>query len=136
MELNAPVYDYFEAVDFLTHRTGASTEDAQRFLDAKTRYEMLIGTFPVEEEDKQQIQEERKLHVDLLSGDESDVVEENINLLLAYVCRTTGLPVGAVADMIAEETAYMVKTKIMDQEAYDDIREWADAFCPVLSLST
>jgi hypothetical protein len=127
MGLNAPVYDYFEAVDYITERTGVSTTDAQTFLDVKTRYEMLIGAFPIEEEDKEQIKEERELHADLLSEEGSGVVEEDINRLLAYVCRTTGLSVGAVADMIAEETAYMVKTKIMDQEAYVDIREWADA---------
>jgi hypothetical protein len=127
IKLNALVYDDLEAVDFITERTSASMEDVQRFLDAKTRYEMLIGTFPVKEEDNEQIQEERKLHADLLSGGESKVVEENISLLLSYVCRTTGLQAKIVADMIAEETAYMVQTRIMDQEAYDDIREWADA---------
>jgi hypothetical protein len=82
----------------------------------------MMGQFGPSE--RKALEEERRLHADILPDDNV----EYLSLVAAYVHRVTGLPAETIADMLAEETAYMVETMIMDKEAYTDFRAWADEF--------
>lgn len=120
MPFRALFYDDQEAVSFVAGRTGQDIEMAERFLEARTQYQKMMGQFGLSE--REALKEERRLHADLLPDE--DV--EYLSFVAAYVHRVTGLPTETITDMIAEETAYMVEIKIMDADAYKDIRAWAD----------
>lgn len=115
-------YDGQEAVNFIAERTGHSVETVERFLEARTQYQKMVGQFGLAE--REALCEERRIHADLLPDDDI----EYLSLVTEYIRRTTGLPAERIAGMIAEETAYMVKTNIMDADAYTDFRAWADEF--------
>jgi hypothetical protein len=70
-------------------------------------------------------------HSDLLPPDVDYV---DYNLLRAYVERTTDLASAEVANMIAENVGYYVKQDIMEPEAYEDARAWADEIMIAISL--
>lgn len=116
------IYDDQEAVNFIAERTGQDIETASQFLEARTQYQKMMGQFGLRE--REALEEERVLHADLLPDD--DV--EYLSLVAAYVNRLTGLSAESIADMLAEETAYMVETRIMDADAYIDFRAWADDY--------
>lgn len=115
-------YDDQEAMKFIAERTGQDVEKAGQLLEARTQYQKMMGQFGSVE--REALCEERRLHADLLPDD--DV--EYLSLVAEYVRRTTGLLIESIADMLAEETAYMVETNIMDAEAYTDFRAWADEY--------
>lgn len=122
MPFRALFYDDQEAVTFISKRTGQEVETAERFLEARTQYQKMMGQFGSTE--REALCEERRIHADLFPDD--DV--EYLSLVTEYVRRTTGLPAELITDMLAEETAYMVETKIMDAKAYTDFRAWADEY--------
>jgi hypothetical protein len=115
-------YDDREAVKFIAERTGQDVETVERFLEARTQYQKMMGQFGSAE--REALCEERSLYADLLPAGDG----EYLSLVTEYVRRTTGLPAERIADMLAEETAYMVETKIMDADAYRDFRAWADEY--------
>lgn len=121
MRFTPYVYDEEEAIKFIASRTGQSEEDVAEFVRLRSRYSELIGAAGLR--DDGEITEERRLHADLLPARE---LYEDSNLLLAYVCRLSQLTESGVANMIAEETAYMAEIKIMDADSYPDFRAWAD----------
>ncbi|MET0461778.1 MAG: hypothetical protein ABW007_01435 [Chitinophagaceae bacterium] len=122
--LNALLYDSEEAARYISERTEAPLERSRAFVNACNEYEILLGTAPTyDEDDTEEIAQARIDHADLLP---SDIDYIDYNFLRAYVERTTDLTSVDVVNMIAENIGYYVKQKIMEPEAYEDTREWAD----------
>lgn len=122
MSLGILIYDEQDAAKFIAERTSQQIETAARFLEARIDYQKMLGQFGSGE--REAMQKESRSHADLLPIDNI----EYLNLVAIYVHRKTNLSVKVITDMIAEETAYMVVTKIMDAPAYADIRAWADQY--------
>lgn len=121
MPFQAYVYDEEEAIRHIASRTNLPEQAVAEFIRLRTRYMELIGAAGFR--DDFEIAEEKRLHADLLPAEK---LLEDPDLLLAYVCRLSRLPASQVADMMAEETSYMVEIKIMDPDSYPDSRSWAD----------
>jgi len=118
------MYDSIEALRVIVERTGESDETVQKFLTARFRYQELNY---LTEPDEDPIAE-RELHVDLITNSRNGpFMNEDPGMVLRYVLRVTGMSEGVIANMIAEETAYMVQKGIVAPECYQDEREWADA---------
>jgi hypothetical protein len=122
--LNALVYDSDEAAQYISERTGVPLKKALSLINACNNYEILLGTAPIYDEDNApEIAQARIEHADLLPSD-SDYIDNN--LLRVYVERTTDLTCAEVVNMLAENIGYYVKQNIMESEAYEDVRAWAD----------
>jgi hypothetical protein len=122
--LTALVYDPEEAAKYISERTGVPLGKARLFVHTCNYYDLLLGIAPVyDEDDAQEIARKRIEYADLLPSD-SDCVD--YNLLRAYVEQTTDLSSAEVVNMIAEDVGYYVRQNIMEPEAYEDVRMWAD----------
>ena len=121
---NALIYHPEEAAEYISECTGTPIEKARAFVIACDEYELLLGTIPTYDDDNvQEIALARVDHADLLPSDCDGL---DYNLLRIYVERTTDLTSVEVVNMLAENVGYYVKQDIMEPDAYEDIRAWAD----------
>ena len=112
------MYDSLEAEKFIAERTGEPPEIVHQFLEAKFRHEELTGiTTPVNDDD-------------IVDGEGcvERFVEEHIvnpNEVSAYIQKVTRLGATRVANMMAEEVAYMATLNLVEPGAYAVAQAWA-----------
>lgn len=112
------IYDFGEAVRFVTEWTGLPSEVVDRALEAKERYLMLAGIMVVEEDEA--LREERVRFGHLLPK-EPRILDEGFT---AYVAQITGLDEDTLTEIEAAEIAYEDSLGILDrgEDAEDEDR--------------